>query len=59
MARISTEEYEELGTEIVRRYVEAYDAAGDAADYVLDGGVIVRIEPAAMRAWDYADPSYV
>ena len=28
-------------------------------DYLLDGGVIVRIEPTTMRAWDYADAAYV
>jgi nitroimidazol reductase NimA-like FMN-containing flavoprotein (pyridoxamine 5'-phosphate oxidase superfamily) len=58
-ARISTEDYAALGPEIVRRYVEAYDPGATAADYLLDGGVIVRIAPIAMRAWDYADAAYV
>jgi PPOX class probable F420-dependent enzyme len=58
-ARISTDDYAELGTEIVRRYVEAYDPGGNVADYLLAGGVIVRLEATAIRAWDYADASYV
>jgi hypothetical protein len=29
------------------------------SDYLLEGGVIVRIDPTSMRAWDYADASYV
>jgi Pyridoxamine 5'-phosphate oxidase len=57
--RMSTEDYPELGIEIVRRYVEAHDPTATVADYLLDGGVIVRIEPTAMRAWDYADAAYV
>ena len=57
--RMSTDDYPELGPEIVRRYVEAYDPGAKTSDYLLDGGVIVRIEPTAMRAWDYADAAYV
>ena len=57
--RISSDDYAELGTEIVRRYVEAHDPEAAAADYLLDGGVVVRIEPTAIRAWDYADAGYV
>jgi hypothetical protein len=57
--RMSTDDYADLGIEIVRRYVEAYDPGASASDYLLDGGVIVRIEPTAMRAWDYADAAYV
>jgi Pyridoxamine 5'-phosphate oxidase len=56
--RISTEDYVEMGTEIVRRYVEAHDPGATAADYLLDGGVVVRIEPTMIRAWDYADSAY-
>jgi hypothetical protein len=56
---MSTDDYPELGIEIVRRYVEAYDPGAKAADYLLDGGVIVRIEATTTRAWDYADASYV
>jgi len=58
-SQISTVDYADLGIEIVRRYVEAYDPGGSASDYLLDGGVIVRIEPTALRAWDYADAGYV
>jgi hypothetical protein len=58
-AHISTNEYEELGAEIVRRYVAAYDPEGRVADYLLEGGVIVRLEATAIRGWDYADASYV
>jgi hypothetical protein len=59
VARLSTQDYPDLGPEIVRRYVEAYDPGAPLADYLLDGGVIVRIEPTATRAWDYADATYV
>jgi hypothetical protein len=27
----------------------------NASDYLMDGGVIVRILPLMIRAWDYAD----
>lgn len=57
--RLSTEDYPEMGREIVRRYVAAYDPAAKSSDYLLDGGVIARLEPTAIRAWDYADASYV
>ena len=57
--RISTEDYPDLGTAIVGRYVAAYDPGAKASDYLLEGGVIVRIEPTAIRAWDYADAAYV
>jgi PPOX class probable F420-dependent enzyme len=59
VARMSTDDYADLGLEIVRRYVEAYDPGANVADYLLDGGVVVRIEPAATRAWDYSDAAYV
>jgi PPOX class probable F420-dependent enzyme len=58
-ARVSTDDYAVLGAEIVRRYVEAHDPGGSVDAYLLDGGVIVRIDPASIRAWDYADASYV
>ncbi len=58
-ARLSSDGYEEIGRAIVRRYVEAYDPGADVADYLLEGGVIVRLEPDAIRAWDYADAAYV
>lgn len=57
--RLSTDRYPELGTEIVRRYVEAHDPGAEISDYLLEGGVIVRIEPTTTRAWDYADAAYV
>jgi PPOX class probable F420-dependent enzyme len=59
VARLSTDDYPDLGPEIVRRYVEAYDPGARVAEYLLDGGVIVRVEPTVTRAWDYADASYV
>jgi hypothetical protein len=58
-AHTSKGDYDELGLEIVRRYVEAYDPGATPADYLLEGGVVVRIEPTTMRAWDYADAAYV
>ena len=57
--RMSTDDYTALGTEIVRRYVEAHDPTAKTDDYLLVGGVIVHIEPTAIRAWDYADDAYV
>ena len=57
--RMSTDDYEDVGTAIVRRYVEAYDPGGRVSDYLLDGGVIARISPTVIRAWDYADAAYV
>jgi len=56
---VTTDDYPDLGPEIVRRYVEAYDPAATVSDYLLEGGVIVRIEPTTLRAWDYADATYV
>jgi len=58
-ARISIDDYPTVGLDIVRRYVEAYDPGASPADYLLDGGVVLRITPVATRAWDYADASYV
>jgi hypothetical protein len=59
VARLSTADYPDLGPAIVRRYVETYDPGGMVSDYLLEGGVIVRIDPTATRAWDYADATYV
>jgi nitroimidazol reductase NimA-like FMN-containing flavoprotein (pyridoxamine 5'-phosphate oxidase superfamily) len=58
-AVLSKAKYQDLGLEMVRRYVEEYDPGASAADYLLDGGLIVRIKTTAIRAWDYADASYV
>lgn len=58
-ARLSSDDYPELGPQIVRRYVEAYDPGAPVSDYLLDGGVVVRLESVHLRAWDYADASYV
>lgn len=42
------------------RYVEKYDPDKTADDYLSAApGVIVRIEPEAVAAWDYADESFV
>jgi PPOX class probable F420-dependent enzyme len=59
VAHIGTQDYARDGLQIVRRYVEAFDPEADPADYLLEGGAIVRIEPMTMRAWDYADAAYV
>jgi Pyridoxamine 5'-phosphate oxidase len=59
VAQVSAERYAELGRAIVQRYVEAFDPGADIEDYLLEGGVVVRLEPTAMRAWDYADAAYV
>ena len=57
--RVSTDDYEEVGLQVVRRYVQAYDPLANPVDYLLDGGMVIRIEPTTMRAWDYADATYV
>ena len=59
IAHLRTEDYARDGRAIVRRYVEAFDPGADPADYLLEGGVVVQIEPRTMRAWDYADAAYV
>ena len=48
--RTSTDDYAELGTQIVRRYIEAHDPGATTADYLLEGGVIVRLEATSIRA---------
>ena len=58
-ARVSSDGYDEIGRAIVGRYVEAHDPGADLADYLLEGGVIVRLEPDAIRAWDYSDAAFV
>jgi hypothetical protein len=58
-ARLSSDDYNDVGRAIVRRYVQAYDPGAYLADYLHEGGVIVRLEPEAIRAWDYADAAYV
>ena len=58
-ARVSSDGYDEIGRAIVQRYVNAHDPGADVADYLLEGGVIVRLEHDAIRAWDYADSAYV
>jgi PPOX class probable F420-dependent enzyme len=59
VARVSAEGYAKIGRAIVQRYVAAFDPGADPADYLLEGGVVVRLEAAIMRAWDYADAVYV
>ena len=58
-ARLSADGYAEFGRAIVRRYVEVHDPGADLADYLYEGGVVVRLKPDAIRAWDYADAAYV
>ena len=57
--RISTDDYLDVGAEIIRRYVEAYDPGAMVSDYLLEGGLVVRVEPTSIRGWDYADAGYV
>ena len=58
-ARLTSDGYAEFGRAFVRRYVEAYDPGADPTDYLYEGGVVVRLEPDAIRTWDYADAAYV
>jgi PPOX class probable F420-dependent enzyme len=59
VARVSADGYADIGRAIVQRYVAAFDPGADPADYLLEGGVVVRLEATIMRAWDYADAVYV
>ena len=55
-AQLSRDDYHEVGTEICRRFVAAYDSQAALASYLSEEpGVIVRIEPDVVTCWDYAD----
>jgi hypothetical protein len=48
--------YRELGADICRRYVEAYDPKAAVEDYLSpEPGVIALLEPTVTTCWDYAD----
>lgn len=56
LAEISVDDYHDVGLAVNRRYVAAYDPTADEMDYLSrDPGVIVRVRPERIRAWDYAD----
>ena len=53
---LSRDRYHEIGLEICRRYVDAFDPAKDPSAYLsLDPGMIAQLEPDVMTCWDYAD----
>jgi hypothetical protein len=57
---LSTDDDPDLGPEIVGRYVDAYDLGANVSLTTSSRvGVVVRLEPTAIRAWDYADAAYV
>ena len=53
-ARFIDEGVSETALRIVSRYEGPEDAAADVED-LRGAGVIVRVEPGDIRAWDYAD----
>ena len=54
--RMSRDGYREMGLEICRPYVEAFDPSTDVSAYLsLDPGVIAELEPDVVTCWDYAD----
>lgn len=56
LVRLTRDGYHERGTEICRRYVEAFDPTADVADYLSDdAGVIAELHPDVTTCWDYAD----
>ena len=56
LARVSRDDYHRRGTDICRRYVEAYDPTTDVAAYLSDEpGVVVEVDADTTTCWDYAD----
>ena len=54
--RLTRDGYHEMGLEICRRYVEAFDPSTDVSAYLsVDPGVIAVLEPDVVTCWDYAD----
>jgi hypothetical protein len=54
--RMTTDEYEAIGTDICRRFVEAFDPTTPIAAYLSDApGMIGTLEPDVTTCWDYAD----
>jgi hypothetical protein len=54
--RMRGEDYHAIGTEICRRYVEAYDPNTPIDAYLNDpGGMIGILDAEVMTCWDYAD----
>jgi len=53
---MTREGYHELGAEICRRYVEAFDPKSGVLAYLSDEpGMIGTLEPDVTTCWDYAD----
>jgi PPOX class probable F420-dependent enzyme len=42
-------------TEVMRRIAARYIGEADAEEWADPGDVIIRVEPGALRAWDFAD----
>lgn len=54
--QMSAEDYRAIGTEICRRFVQAWDPGTPIAAYLSDPpGVIASLEPDVTTCWDYAD----
>jgi PPOX class probable F420-dependent enzyme len=59
-ASLSSDRFRDVARGIAGRYVAAHDPDTPIDAYIgPDEGVIVEIQPTAVRAWDYADATYV
>jgi hypothetical protein len=54
--RMTGDDYEAVGLQICRPYVDAFDPTTDARAYLSDEpGAIAELEPDTTSCWDYAD----
>ena len=54
--RLSTDRYHEIGSEICRPYVDAFDPTGSVSEYLSkEAGMIAELDPELTTCWDYAD----
>jgi Pyridoxamine 5'-phosphate oxidase len=54
--RMTRDGYHEVGLDICRPYVEAFDPTTHVSAYLSDDpGMIAELEPDVMTCWDYAD----
>lgn len=54
--RMSRERYQEIGAQICRPYVEAFDPTAGVSAYLSEEpGMIAVLDPEVTTCWDYAD----
>jgi hypothetical protein len=59
-ANVTAEAFREIARGIAARYVAAHDPRTPVDEYIgPEDGAIVEITATAIRAWDYADATYV